>query len=296
MNNTEPDNVKYLPCNPKCYPVHPQPVLMPQGRNSWLLPLPFQQNMARAQSLRSSRPLLIRSQTAPTSSSSTYSGQNTPFDLTLCRYPSTTSSFNNSSHCSTVPTPTISTKQQGSRTALRAIPERYRHHPDRYLEARCTLNSVRSTVVTPPAAWRMPASPRNTMNVSQQESQFRQSESSISKSEPLRYLHEAFSSSSVKASLSKNVRPPNRRNSRIEKRRRSYESLRKGKINMYDGILPTSCGSISKSQISKTDRPAYNRQRDTIEAKPVIRRQNRTLVKKRQPWDSAPRCIRGCTV
>ena len=292
IDTTEPDNVEYLHCDPKCYPVHPQPVLIPQGRNSWLPPLPFQQNMARGQSLRSSRPLLIRNQTAPTSSPIAYSRPNPPSDWTLRRYPSKTSSFSSLSYCSTVPTFVTSTTQQGSRAELRAIPERYRYHPDRYLEARRTPNNVRSTMATQPATWRMPASPPNASKVSQEDLQFWQSGSSINKSEPLRYSHAASSSASVEASLSRNVRPHNRRYSGIEKRKRSYESLRKGKIDMYDEILPTNRGSPSRSQISKTYGPADNGKGDTVKAEPVIRRQSRTLVKKRQPWDAAPRCHR----
>jgi len=279
------------------YPSHPQPIVMPEGRNSWLPPLAFQKPTARTQSMQSSKPLLMRSQTDATSSSSVYSGSRPPSESTIGRYPSTTSSISNLSYSSTVQAPISSIMHLGSEYELPVMPERYRRLPGRSLDNAGVPNSTRSKAIMPPAAYWRQAALQNPPKASHEEIQFWQGNSSMYRSESLRSQYPVSFSSSTGAILPKLSRAPTRGNSRIEKRKRSYESLRKGKISMYDGMsLPTNFPGPSKTQKRRISMPTNCRKGEPTEAGEVIRRQSRTLVKKRQPWDSAPRYDRSSRV
>ncbi len=236
----------------------------------------------------------MRSQTATTGSSSVYSGLRTPSESTMCRYPSTTSSLSSLSYTSTVQTPVSSITHMSSKSELPAIPERYRCHLGRHLDAAGVPHSTRKKGLMLPAAYWRQGSLEIAPQVSQEEIRFWQGNSSICGAEPLRGRYHVSSSSSTGAIPPKVGRAPNRRNSRIEKRKRSYESLRKGKISMNDGtMLPTSFGGHSTSQSKGVLRPMDHGKGERAGAREVARRQSRTLVKKRQPWDPVPRCDRG---
>ena len=290
MNGTNVEDDKDLPCDPSLYPHYPQPAVLPQGRNSWLPPLPFQQQMTRTQSLHSSRPLLMRSQTAPTSTSSVYSGPSTSSELTICRYPSTTSSFSNLSYSSAVLGLAPSTICQGSTPDLPVIPERYRQHPYRYWGTSSIPDRKRSEVMMPHTTCRTSAPLQNSPCVSQDEIQFWQAGSCGVIPEPLRCRYAASSSSSADITLPRTLRTPSRRSSRTEKRKRSYESLRKGKFTMDNGmLLHTGFEGSLKSPKRRNSGLIVPNEGIISQREPIMRRQSRTLVKKRQPWDSTPR-------
>lgn len=276
------------------YPSHPQPIVTPEGRNSWLPPLAFQKPRVRPQSIHSSKPLLMRSQTDVTSSSSVYSGSRPPSGSTIGRYPSTRSSISNLSYSSTAQAPTLSIMHLDSQYELPVMPERYRRLPGRSLITAGVPNTARSKATMPPAAYWRQAAFQTPPKASHDEIEFWQGNSSIYRSESLRSQHPMSFSSSTRAIPPKLSRAPTRGNSRIEKRKRSYESLRKGKISMYDA---TNLLGPSKSQNRRISMPRNcGKGEQPTGAEEVIRRQSRTLVKKRQPWDSAPRYDRSSRV
>lgn len=297
-NTTESCDTKYLPCDPGCYPSRSQPVVMPQGRNSWLPPLAFQKPMTRAQSMHSSRPLLMRSQTDATSSSSVYSGSQPPSETTRGRHPSITSSMSKLSYSSTVQPPGPSEMQSNSEYKLPAMPERYRRHPGRCSD---TVGGVphdaRSKATMPPAAYWRQATLQNAPKASQEEIHFWQGNSGLYWSDSLRSQYPVSFSSSTRTILPELSRAPTLGKSKVEKRKRSYESLRKGKISIHDGTLvPTNFGGLSKFQNRRMSVPENYDKGEPAGAGEVARRQSRTLVKKRQPWDSAPRSDRRSRV
>ena len=264
---------------------------MPPGRHSWLPPLAFQQPLTRVQGYPTPRPLLMRSQTPTTSSSSVYSERSTPSESTICRYPSTTSSFSSLSYGSAIRTPVSSIVQTGNKPELPVIPERYRRYAGRYSDAGNVLNSTgRSPAISSARYWSQVSLP-NAPQPSQEEIQFWPGDRTIYESGPSRCRYPISTYTSTEAILPRSVRTPSRRNSRIEKRRRSYERSTRGKPSIYQGTLANnSLGEHVDLQSNRVSGPVIGGGTDTAVDKPVLRRQSRTLVKKRQPWDSAPRC------
>ena len=285
MNCPDPVDDKYLPCDPDLHPNHPQP----QGRNSWLPPLPFQQRMPQTQSLHSSRPLLMRSQTAPTSISSVYSGPSTSSDLTICRYPSTTSSFSNLSYNSAILSLAPRTLYQCSAPELPIMPERYQRRSDHHRKKGHIPNRERSGAMMSRTAHQTQTSLQDLPTVSQ-EKQFWQGGSSKGILEPLRCQYAASAPSLAEIAPPTTLCTPNQRSSRAEKRKRSYESLRKGKFTTYNETF-SQTGFEGSSKPPKRKNPGLIVPNEgfVTQPEPVMRRQSRTLVKKRQPWDSPPR-------
>ena len=246
--------------------------------------------MVRSQSLHSSRPLLMRSHTAPTSSSSVYSVPSTSSELTVCRCPSTNSSFSNLSYSSAILGRAASSTYQGSTPELPVIPERYRRYGDQCRGKSCIQNGRQSEVMMPDTTSRIQTSLQKSPGVSQDEIRFWQDGSSRGTSESIGRRYAASSISLADMSVQRTPCAPNRRTSRVEKRKRSYESLRKGKFTTNDGaIVHTRHNSSMNQAVGEKLGSIILDNGDAAIPEPVTRRQSRTLVKKRQPWDSPPR-------
>ena len=278
-------------CDPDLYTCPPKPPKTPpQGRIPWPLPLKFQvpaetghpafqRRYDQAQTIQSSIPAtsidhlplppitrtaacswLERSERTAASSSSVYSGS-----TSLSSLPSTVSSFNGNSRSSTIKS------SASSRPSIPAIPERYLHKSHSLRNGGSPPRPGSRPVMPPAGFWMYARAAQQKQNELEERSRpdlpevgphlraRAQSEGAASRDASLgRYS--LFPASPEKAVLRANM---NRANTMRVATKTSYENLRKG---------PKVAKLVEYGKLNEHKR-----------------KDSRTLVKMRQPWDEEPR-------
>lgn len=296
-NSSDPSNIYFaMPmCDPAFYACPPKPPTPPpRGRLPWPLPLKFQvlaetghpafqRRPDQAQTVQTSLPAasidqlplppvtrtaacscLERSEMTAASSSSVYSGS-----TSLSSLPSTVSSFNGNSRSST------SKNSASSRPTIPAIPERYLHKSHSLRNGGSPPRPGSRPAMPPAGFWMYARAAQQKQNDLEERSRpdfpeealhlraRAQSESAASRDATFR-RYSLFPVSPEKAVLRANM---NRANTMRVAKKTSYENLRKGP---------------QVAKVVEYGRLGGHRRKDS-----------RTLVKMRQPWDEEPRWERN---
>ncbi len=290
-------------CDPALYSCPPKtPKSPPRGRMSWLPPLKFQVPAETGHPALQRRPdqqtptksqtnllpasinhpplpqingmaahtSLERSVTAATSSSSVYSRSMSPSTLSrgpsiLSSFPSTLSSFSSKSRSSTIKTST------SSRPSIPAIPEKYLHKSHSLRNGGSPPRPGSRPAMPPADFWMYARAAQQKQNDLEERSQTilprmplrlraRAHSESAAKRDPSLCRYPLLPTSPEKAVLSPNM---NKGNTMPLAKKTSYENLRKG---------PRVAKAVDYGRLDGHGR-----------------KDSRTLVKMRQPWDQEPR-------
>ena len=290
-------------CDPALFPCPPKtPKSPPRGRISWLPPLRFQVPAETGHPAFQRRPVqqtptksqtnllpasinhlpspqitetavqssLERSETTATSSSSVYSRSISPSTLscapsTLSSFPSTLSSFSSKSRSSTIKSST------SSRPSVPLIPEKYLHKSHSLRNGGSPPRPGSRPAMPPADFWMYARAAQQKQNDLEERSQTilpkmppkmraRAHSEGAAKRDPSLCRYPLLPTSPEKAVLRPNM---NKGNTMQVAKKTSYENLRKG---------PKAANAVDYGRLD-----GYGR------------KDSRTLVKMRQPWDQEPR-------
>lgn len=254
-----------------------------QRRTSWLPPLRFQRQSIPEASLprfdAPSQPLLSRSQTINTNSSSEYSRNTYSSASYLSRHPSTMSTFSSLSHGSSCRSSPLNTMYMAAKPTVPKIPNKFNHEGHSLRHGGRPVRPGSRPAMPPAEFWKY---------ASKQQVRRAPSSGSSSVFRPIAETSEREPSVCRYPIIMQPKKPllrtrPMTVNSHVAQiKDKSYESLRKG-------LHSRSTNRSSSAQLRQSVAPCGQRGTDQRGEKRPERRQSRTLVKQRQPFDCDPR-------
>ena len=261
-----------------------------QHRISWLPPLKFQRQSAHEPSLPQfstpTRPLLSRSRTMTTNSSSEYSRNTYSSSVSrLSRHPSTMSSFSSLSCTPTSECAPWSTMRMATKPAVPTIPEKY-DYKDHKHNNRMRPTRPGSRPAMPPADFWKYASKQQIRSTSSGYPHPTIAAYETTSREPsvCRYPILMAPKRPVLKTSAATV------SSEIAQiRDKSYESLRKGGSTKDTSRRSSTVQTRNSKALDSQRGIDQYKMRRTLEGQTPERRCSRTLVKKRQPFDSERR-------
>lgn len=257
--------------------------LFHQRRTSWLPPLRFQRQSIPEASLprfdAPSQPLLSRSQTINTNSSSEYSRNTYSSVSYLSRHPSTMSTYSSLSHGSSCRSSPLNTMHTAAKPTVPKIPEKFKHESHSLRHGGKPVRPGSRPAMPPAEFWKY---------TSKQQVRRAPSSGNPPVFRPIAETSEREPSVCRYPIIMQPKRPllrtrPITVNSHVAQLKdRSYESLRKG-------LHSRSTNRSSSAQLRQSVALYEQRETDRRREKRPERRQSRTLVKQRQPFDCDPR-------